>query len=76
MKKRTVKEILLPLREDVPRHPAVTVNDRISYAIELMVSNNLQSITVVLNNRPVGRICLGDALKQLGLRVPGNPPDL
>ena len=72
MKRRTVKEIILPLKEGLPPHPSVTMNHRIIDAVELMLKHNLKDITVVLNERPVGRVCLEDALKKLGIQLPGS----
>jgi len=70
MKRKKVEEIILPIKEGVPLHPSVTMSDKIIHAIELMVNNNLKNITVVLNERPIGRVCLEDALKKLGLQIP------
>ncbi|MBW2709617.1 MAG: hypothetical protein JRD04_10135 [Deltaproteobacteria bacterium] len=72
MNRKKIEEILLPAKEGLPLHPSVTMSDRIIHAVELMVNNNLKDITVVLNERPIGRVCLGDALKKLGLRIPGK----
>jgi len=67
MKEKRVEEILLPFRKDVPFCPSVTMSDKITHAIELMVKNNLKCIAVMRNERPIGMICLEDALKKLGL---------
>ena len=72
MKRKTVKEIILPVKKGLPRHPSVTMNHRIMDAVELMVKHNLKNITVVLNGRPIGRVRLEDALKELGIQVPGT----
>ena len=48
------------------------MNHRIIDAVELMLKHNLKNITVVLNERPVGRVCLEDALKKLGIQLPGS----
>ena len=72
MKEKKVKEIILPYKESMPLNPSVTISDKIIHAIELMVNNKLNNIAVVLNNRPIGRVCLEDALKKLGLQVPGK----
>ena len=69
MKEKRVEEILLPLRKGVPFCPSVTMTDKITRAIELMVNNNLKCIAVVRNDRPVGMVCLEDAFKKLGLCV-------
>lgn len=68
MKRKKVEDIILPIKEGLPLHPSVTMSDKIIYAIELMVNNNLKDITVVLNERPVGSVCLEDAFQKLGLK--------
>jgi CBS domain-containing protein len=68
MRRKRVAEILLPYREEVPPDPSVDVHDSISRAIELMVNNNLKSMAVVRDQRPVGIVRLADALEKLGLR--------
>ena len=72
MKEKKIKEIILPYKEGMPLSPSVAMSDKIVHAIELMVNNNLNNIAVVLNERPIGRVCLEDALKKLGLQVPGK----
>ena len=72
MKNRKVGEIVLPFKEGIPLNPSVGIDDTIIHAIELMVDNNLKNIAVVLNARPIGRVCLEDALKKLGIQVPGK----
>lgn len=69
MEKKTVKEIILPMKEGLPPHPSVTINHRIIDAVELMVKHNLKNIAVVSNDRPVGRVCLEDALRKLGIQI-------
>ena len=73
MNRKKVEEIILPIKESLPLHPSVTMGDKIIHAIELMVNNNIKDITVVLNERPIGRVCLDDALKKLGMYVPLYP---
>jgi len=70
MRTRKVEEIVLPYKEGIPLNPSVNIDDKIVHAIELMVDNNLKNIAVVLNTRPIGRVCLADALNKLGLQVP------
>ena len=70
MRTRKVEEIILPYKEGTPLNPSVNIDDKIAHAIELMVDNNLKNIAVVLNSRPIGRVCLEDALNKLGLQVP------
>jgi signal-transduction protein with cAMP-binding, CBS, and nucleotidyltransferase domain len=68
MRQKKVIEIAVPYQEGTPDHPAVTMNDKIIDAVELMVNNGLHQIAVVCNNRPVGMIRLEDAFRELGLQ--------
>jgi len=68
MRQKKVLEIVVPYQEGMPNHPAVTMNDKIIDAVELMVNNGLHQIAVVRNNRPVGMIRLEDAFRKLGLQ--------
>ena len=70
MRTRKVEEIILPYMEGIPLNPSVNIDDKIVHAIELMVDNNLKNIAVVLNARPIGRVCLEDAFQKLGLKTP------
>jgi CBS domain-containing protein len=70
MKTRTVRAIILPYLEGIPLDPAVTTEDRISRAIELMVQNDLKCLAVVRHRKPIGMIRLADAFQELGLKVP------
>ena len=56
MKTRTVTTIIQPFQDGVPLHPSVTAEERITRAIELMVTFNLKCIAVT------------DAFRELGLR--------
>jgi CBS domain-containing protein len=69
MRKRTVEEIVLPYKDGIPLNPYVTMDGRMVDAIELMVKNNLKTIAVVRNKRPVGMVYLEDALRKLGLQA-------
>jgi CBS domain-containing protein len=69
MRKRTVEEIVLPYKDGIPLNPYVTMDDRMVDAIELMVKNNLKTIAVVRNKRPVGMVHLEDAFQKLGLQA-------
>ena len=69
MRKKTVKEIVLPYKDGILLNPYVTMDDRIVDAIELMVKNNRKTIAVVRNKRPVGVVYLGDAFQKLGLQA-------
>jgi len=68
MRRKRVTEILLPYREGLPLDPSVSVDDRITHAIELMVNHNVRQLAVVKNERPVGMVRLEDAFEKLGLR--------
>lgn len=70
MRQKKVLEIVVPYQEGMPNHPAITMNDKIIDAVELMVNNGLHQIAVVRNNRPVGMIRLEDAFRKLGLQGP------
>jgi CBS domain-containing protein len=70
MRQKKVIEIVVPFQEGTPNHPAITMNDKIIDAVELMVNHGLHRIAVVRNNRPVGMIRLEDAFRKLGLRGP------
>lgn len=75
MKSKRVSDILLPYNDVVPLEPAVTLDDKIVHAIELMVTRNLKCIAVVRNRLPVGMVKLEDAFAKLGLRSwKGNQP--
>ena len=69
MRKKTVKEIVLPYKDGILLNPYVNMDDRIVDAIELMVKNNRKTIAVVRNKRPVGVVYLGDAFQKLGLQA-------
>jgi CBS domain-containing protein len=69
MRRKRVAEILLPYREDVPADPYVDERDTISRAVELMVNNNVRCMAVMKDQKPVGIVCLEDALEKLGLRA-------
>ena len=68
MRTRTVVAIIQPFQDGVPLHPSVTAEERITRAIELMVTCNLKCIAVTRGARPIGLIRLADAFRELGLR--------
>ena len=70
MREQKAKDIVLPFKDGMPLHPSVTMSDKIVHAIELMVKNDLKSIAVVHNKRPIGMIRLEDAFRKLGLQAP------
>jgi len=67
LRRKKVKDIILPLKGDIPLYPSVTMTDLITSAIELMVKNERENIIVVQNNRPVGIVRLADAFRKVGL---------
>ncbi|MGD2124546.1 MAG: CBS domain-containing protein [Desulfobacteraceae bacterium] len=69
MKRRSVEEILLPYKKEVPLDPSVGMGDKITHAIEIMVRHNLKYIAVVHNRRPVGMVRLEDAFEKIGLQI-------
>ncbi|MEJ2165718.1 MAG: hypothetical protein P8X90_09330 [Desulfobacterales bacterium] len=68
MKIRMVTAIIQPFQDGVPLHPSVTTEERISRAIELMVTFNLKCIAVTRGSRAVGVIRLADAFREMGLQ--------
>lgn len=66
---KKVKSILLPCRKDMPINYTVTPEDKLIYAVELMLEKNIKSVSVVRSGRPIGMVRLEDALKKLGLNV-------
>ena len=67
MEKLTVKEITLLKDENLATKPSVSVEDKITDAIEVMLKNNLNRIAVTNKNEILGMIRLEDALKVIGL---------
>jgi hypothetical protein len=72
MKSSRVDIILLPLTEELPLEPSVGTGEKITRAIELMVSHNLNRIAVVRNRRAIGMIRLEDAFLEIGLEMPAR----
>ena len=66
-----VSEIIRPYKGGLPLNPCLTVHDRITDAVRVMLEYDIEEIVVVRNARPIGRIRLDDALKKLGLDLPG-----
>jgi len=67
MEKLTVKEITLLMDENLSNRPSVSVEDKITDAIEVMLKNNLDRIAVISKDKILGMIKLEDALKVIGL---------
>ncbi len=72
MRSCRVDTILLPLPHELPAEPCVAAGEKISRAIEVMVSHNLDRIAVVRNRRAIGMIRLQDAFHEVGLEMPGR----
>jgi len=67
MEKLKVKEITLLMDENLSKRPSVSVDDKITDAIEVMLKNDLDRIPVTSKNEILGMIKLEDALKVIGL---------
>lgn len=72
MMSRTINSIIRPCIRELKSEPNVVASDKISRAIELMVSHNLSCIAVVRNRRVIGMILLSDAFREIGLRMHEN----
>jgi hypothetical protein len=71
MTSRNIDSIIRSCCEDLPLEPSVDIGEKITRAIELMVSHNLNCIAVIRNRRAVGMIRLEDAFREIGLDMPG-----
>ena len=69
MKQKRVNQILLPLKTGIPEHPAISLSDKITRAVEVMLTHNINQIVVCHHNRPIGMVRLEDAFQKLGLQV-------
>ena len=65
---KKVLEILLPYRRYIPLSPALSADEKISRAIQIMLEHDVQRMVVVRNNRPIGMVKLEDALLALGVQ--------
>lgn len=72
MTSRTINPIIRPCSSDLPLEPSVDLGEKVSRAIELMVSHDLSRIAVVRNRRAVGMIRLEDAFREIGLEMPAK----
>ncbi|MBW2020039.1 MAG: CBS domain-containing protein [Deltaproteobacteria bacterium] len=68
-----IRKILMPLDENLSLKPSVSVADRISRAIEVMLMNDLRRVAVTNGGRVIGMITLEDALKKVGLEQALKP---
>ena len=67
MEKLKVKDITLLMDENLSIKPSVSVEDKITDAIEVMLKNDLNRIAVTSKDKILGMIKLKDALKIIGL---------
>ncbi|MDO9566019.1 MAG: CBS domain-containing protein [Candidatus Desulfaltia sp.] len=68
MEKLKVKEITLLMDENLSAEQSVSLEDKITDAIEVMLKNDLDRIAVTSKNKILGMIKLEDALKVIGLK--------
>ena len=67
MEKLKVKDITLLMDENLSIRPSVSIEDKITDAIEVMLKNNLDHIAVTSKDKILGMIKLEDAFKVIGL---------
>ena len=67
MEKLNVKEITLLMDENLSTRLSVSIEDKITDAIEVMLKNDLERIAVTSKDKILGMIRLEDALKVVGL---------
>lgn len=72
MTSRSIDLIMRPCSEELPLEPSVGLGEKITRAIEVMVSHNLKRIVVVRDRRAVGMIRLEDAFREIGLQLPSK----
>jgi CBS domain-containing protein len=63
-----VKTVLMPFTSGVSLDYAVTPEDRLTHAVQLMLLYGISRIAVVKNGHPMGIVRLDDALEKLGLK--------
>jgi len=71
MKAGKVNEIILPYKKGLPLDPSLAADDRITDAVKVMLEYEIEEIVVMRNIRPIGRVRISDALKKLGINLPG-----
>ena len=69
VQKKKVFEILLPYRKYISLSPALSADEKISRAIQIMLENDVQHMVVVRKRKPIGMIRLEDALQALGIQT-------
>jgi CBS domain-containing protein len=63
-----VKTVLTPFTSGMSLDHAVTPEDRLTHAVQLMLFYGINRIAVVKNGHPMGVVRLEDALDKLGLK--------
>ena len=67
MESRKVKAVLMPYTPGVSLDYCVSLEDKLTHAVKIMLSHRINRIAVIQNDRPIGIIRLNDALEKLGL---------
>lgn len=70
MRSRKVGRILVPCSVDLPVAPSISIDGKITEAIELMLRHAVSRLAVTKNQRTVGMIRLEDAFREIGLEMP------
>lgn len=63
-----VKTVLIPYTPGICLDYAVTPEDKLTHAVQIMLFHGINRIAVLQNGHPMGIIRLDDALEKLGLR--------
>ncbi len=63
-----VNTVLVPFTTGICLNHTVTPEDRLTHAVQLMLSYGIKRIAVVENGYPMGIVRLEDALEKLGLK--------
>lgn len=71
---KKVMDIVRPHLVGIPEVPSVEMSDLLINAVERMLEKNIKLIAVHSRGRLVGHIRLSDALRSLGLTLPGSLP--
>jgi CBS domain-containing protein len=68
VQKKKVLEILLPYRRHISPSPALSADEKISRAIQIMLDHDVQRMAVVRKKKLIGMVRLEDALFAMGLQ--------
>lgn len=74
IKSKKVMDIVRPPLVGIPEVPSVEMSDSLIHAVERMLEKNTTLIAVQSKGRLAGYIRLSDALRSLGLTLPGSIP--